>query len=160
MIIDGLEPSQLAASVAATNADVFWLEEPGLRTVRAAMAEIVGRDGTAAVTDRDDSILATVARTKSAQEAVQAISMCLVERLSRLLMIGVEEFHQPETESTRSIASYGLDSMIGAEFRNWVFREFKVDVPFQQLLAGNLTVVNFATDLYERCRGSGPTSNE
>lgn len=63
-------------------------------------------------------------------------------------MINVEDF-QPEG---RSIVSYGLDSMIGAEFRNWVSKEFEVDIPFQQLLARNLTVSKFAADLCIRLR--------
>lgn len=29
----------------------------------------------------------------------------------------------------RSIASYGLDSMVGAEMRTWLFKEFGLDLP-------------------------------
>lgn len=54
-----------------------------------------------------------------------------------------------------SVASHGLDSMIGAEFRNWLFREFKIDVPFQQLLAGTLTIAELAQMLCEKVVAAG-----
>lgn len=46
-VIVGLEPSRLSAAITATNADVFWLEEPRLRTVRATMAKFAGWEGAA-----------------------------------------------------------------------------------------------------------------
>ena len=138
-LIVGIETSQLAKSVAATDADTFWLDEARLRTVRAAIELHTGKKGPGS----GDTIITVVQSAKSPEDAVEAVTKYLVQRLSRLLMINVEDF-QPER---RSIVSYGLDSMIGAEFRNWVFKEFKVDVPFQQLLAGNLTVAKFATNL-------------
>ncbi|KAH7308948.1 KR domain-containing protein [Stachybotrys elegans] len=53
-------------------------------------------------------------------------------------------------EEAASVASHGLDSMIGAEFRNWIFREFQVNVPFQQLLAGSLTIAQLAGMICEQ----------
>ena len=40
---------------------------------------------------------------------------------------------------TIDVGSYGLDSMIGAEMRTWIFKEFGLDYPFQKLLAPTLT---------------------
>lgn len=57
----------------------------------------------------------------------------------------------------RSIGSYGLDSMIGAEFRNWIFRHFRADVPFQQLLAGSLTTSDLSRIL---CESVLPAKNQ
>lgn len=140
-VIVGLEPSQLARSIKSTDADIFWLDEPRFQTIAAAMKSYMGGKGAAT----GDSISMAIENAKSAEDAIKAVTDHLVQRLSRLLMIDAEDF-RPEA---RSIVSYGLDSMIGAEFRNWIFREFKVDVPFQQLLADNLTVVRFATNLCE-----------
>ena len=39
----------------------------------------------------------------------------------------------------KSVADYGLDSTIGAELRNWLLKEFTLDMPFQKLLAPELT---------------------
>lgn len=41
----------------------------------------------------------------------------------------------------KTVASHGLDSRIGAEFRNLIFREFNVEMPFQQLLSPSVTTL-------------------
>ncbi|RYP41605.1 hypothetical protein DL767_000947 [Monosporascus sp. MG133] len=61
--------------------------------------------------------------------------MHVLKRMSGILMIPVEGF---ELDGP-SLASYGLDSMIGAEMRTWLFNEFGLDYPFQKLLAPTLT---------------------
>ncbi|KAI8933449.1 hypothetical protein NX059_010063 [Plenodomus lindquistii] len=43
------------------------------------------------------------------------------------------------------IVDYGLDSMIGAELRSWIFKEYGLDIPFQQLLGPAMTITKFAT---------------
>lgn len=37
--------------------------------------------------------------------------------------------------------------MIGAELRNWIFKELALDIPFQQLLGPGLTITKFATQV-------------
>ena len=141
-LIVGMEPSRLAKSIKSTNADTFWFDEPRFGAVATAVSQHMSVESAAA----GDSIIAAIERAKTTEEAIEAVTAHLVQRLSRLMMIDAEDF-QPET---RSIVSYGLDSMIGAEFRNWIFREFKIEVPFQQLLADNLTVAKLAVDLCEK----------
>lgn len=48
------------------------------------------------------------------------------------------------------IGSYGLDSMIGAEMRTWIFKEFGLDYPFQKLLAPTLTFKGLAEVVAEK----------
>lgn len=38
-----------------------------------------------------------------------------------------------------SVASYGLDSIIGAEMKNWSFKEVGLEFSFQNLLSPSLT---------------------
>lgn len=40
----------------------------------------------------------------------------------------------------RSIASYGLDSMIGTEMRTWLFKEFGLDFSISKASSANLHV--------------------
>ena len=47
-------------------------------------------------------------------------------------------------EDEKMVASYGIDSVIGAELRTWIFKDLAIDVPFQQLLGPSLTVTKFA----------------
>ncbi|MBZ6376328.1 MAG: acyl carrier protein [Kocuria palustris] len=61
-------------------------------------------------------------------------------KLARMLMLDIDEFG----EDNRCIASYGVDSMIGAELRNWIFKELGLDISFGQLLDPSLTITMFA----------------
>jgi hypothetical protein len=44
----------------------------------------------------------------------------------------------------KAIADYGLDGMIGAELRNWIFKEFATDIPFQKLLGSSFTITKLS----------------
>ncbi|TRX91832.1 hypothetical protein FHL15_007385 [Xylaria flabelliformis] len=68
------------------------------------------------------------------------LSTHLATKLGRLLMINTDDI---DTDKN-SVASLGLDSMFGAEFRNWIFREFNIDMPFQQLLSSKTTISELA----------------
>ena len=40
----------------------------------------------------------------------------------------------------RSLAEFGVDSMIAAEFRTWIWTTFRVDIPFLDLLSKQKTL--------------------
>ncbi|KAG4221745.1 hypothetical protein PC116_g29779 [Phytophthora cactorum] len=87
-----------------------------------------------------DSILARVKNAATPAEAVAAVEEHFIAKLSRVLMLDLEDF---EGEG-RSVASFGIDSMIGAELRNWIFKELGLDIAFQQLLGPSLTIKGFS----------------
>ncbi|KAI4865013.1 putative polyketide synthase [Hypoxylon rubiginosum] len=143
-VVVGIQPRRFGRAVEASGAHVPWRDDPRLNWMATAMEEQArhdpakghGRIGGAST----DNILATIRGALSAEQATEAVAAHLSRRLGRLLMIEDEVIQMTQ----KSIASYGLDSMIGAEFRNWIFREFKVDIPFQQLLAGSFTIPELA----------------
>ncbi|KAF7864333.1 uncharacterized protein EAF02_010301 [Botrytis sinoallii] len=143
-IIAGIEPSRLAKAISATETKVTWPLEPRLSIILAKMENQIANDGVT----KSSSILAKIENSLDKEEAVNCISEHLVHGLSTVLMINKDEINP----QARAIASYGLDSMIGAEFRNWIFTEFKVDIPFQQLLAPNSTIASFAEILYNQTK--------
>ncbi len=61
-------------------------------------------------------------------------------------MIPVESF---DTENA-SVGSYGLDSMIGAELRIWLFKELGLEIGFQVLLGPTLTFTALAKMVAEQ----------
>jgi hypothetical protein len=138
-IIAGLQPLQLAGSTKNAKADIPWMQNPRLAILVGEMGKYSSekRPGT------DESVLERLENAANNADAVKLVEDCLVERLSRLLMINEDDIKG----GTSSLANIGLDSMIGAEFRNWIYREFKVDMPFQQLLAGHLTIGRLADDI-------------
>ncbi|KAI5926673.1 ketoacyl-synt-domain-containing protein [Camillea tinctor] len=146
LLIMGMDAGELARAVARAggveSADVYWYRDARFCHVRAALeaaaqgSEAVGGGG-------DDSFAEALkaALAESREAALEAIALHIAKRVSSILMIPAEDF---ELEG-RSVASYGLDSMIGTEMRSWLYREFGLDFPFQQLLAPTLTFIGLAT---------------
>ena len=42
-----------------------------------------------------------------------------------------------EIDVNRPVSSYGVDSLVAAEMRNWCFRDLKADISVFELLSGN-----------------------
>ena len=142
-IIMGMEPSRFAKSIeqAETN-DAFWRNDPRFRIIT-ELAKGMGNNQT--TTSGTRSTIANIQAAKSENEVITLMPEVLSQRLSRLLGIEVANI----TPDDRSVASYGLDSIIGTEFRNWIFNEFAANVPYQQLLASSLTIRRLAEHLYQ-----------
>ncbi|KAG4221388.1 hypothetical protein PC116_g30136, partial [Phytophthora cactorum] len=143
----GLQPRRFGRSMKMSGAHIGLLENPYFNWLAAAIeAQTAKNEAKLASANNSESILTVLQAAASPEEAVEAVTAHVTQRLARLLMIDMGRIETTE----RSVAEYGLDSMIGAEFRNWIFREFGVDVPFQQLLASTLTLSKLAQTLCEK----------
>lgn len=141
-LIMGMEIQELSRSVSAIgtdNPDLYWYEDARFCHIRDAL-EVATQD-TDGGGDENFAALLKVSRAKSPLAAVEAIATHIIKRMSTMLMIPIESFEL----DTTSLATYGLDSMIGAELRTWLFKEFGLDYPFQKLLAPTLTFKTLAT---------------
>lgn len=141
-IVLGLEPSRLAAALAAAgeNTDITWYEDPRFSNLRPLIDVAAGQSGKAAAGKSGaggDFVkqLATTASKDGYDAALSMTAMHIMQKCASILMTAVEDF-EPEGQS---IGGYGLDSMIGAELRNWLFKEFRLNIAFQDLLATTLT---------------------
>ena len=133
-IIMGMEARELARSMASTeNVDAYWYNDARFCHVRAAITGSESQSGSSG----NDSFSATVkdAMVQGPEAAMAVIAKHIAKRMSSILMISADDF---ELDGP-SLASYGLDSMIGVEMRTWIFKEFGLDFPFQKLLAPTLT---------------------
>ena len=132
-IILGLEPASLARAISSKDSvDAYWYNDARLKRVRAgveAASKGTTQTGSGFVDELQD------AAAVSTDVAIDIIGQYIMTRCSKILMRDIEEFEM----DGRSVADYGLDSMIGAELRNWLFKEFTLDMPFQKLLAPELT---------------------
>ncbi|KAI4268067.1 MAG: hypothetical protein LQ337_008059 [Flavoplaca oasis] len=134
-LIVGFDPQLLQRSLNdGETTDAFWLEDARFKSLLHSMS---ASDNAAS---GGQNALSTIKSAKTAAEAVQYVSEYFIEKLARLLLVDLDEF-EPDV---KPIAEYGLDSMIGAELRNWIFKEFGLDIPFQQLLGPALTITKFA----------------
>lgn len=139
-VVAGMDPSKLQKAIKDSGAtDLFWMEDS--RFINIATTIKAGESGSKA--SSANSILTTMKATSSPAEALASIRAHFSDKLSRMLVIDLEEF---ESDS-RSVGDYGLDSMIGASLRNWIFKEYELDIPFQQLMAPTLTLTKFANQV-------------
>lgn len=75
------------------------------------------------------SISTALSRVKSAEEAVEIITVGLTGKLSSILMIPTDEL-----DAGTPITKYGLDSLNAIELRNWITKELGVNLQVLQLL--------------------------
>lgn len=132
-IIVGLETAHLETAMASNDmADVYWYHDARLNGVRSAVQE-----ANQGAVKGGSGIMETISKAAAdgPDAAIDAISRHIMEKCSKILMRAADEFEMDGP----SVADYGLDSMIGAELRNWLFKEFGLDMPFQRLLAPKLT---------------------
>ncbi|KAI0803477.1 hypothetical protein GGR55DRAFT_682621 [Xylaria sp. FL0064] len=139
-IIMGMEPRELAVSAMDEDDAAFWHGDARFCHTRAAMERLLkGHGSNNSDNDNGENIFTRAIKaavSESHEAVVKVISEHVARRMSSILMIPFDDF---ELDGQASIASYGLDSMIGAEFRTWLFKEFGLDYPFQKLLASTLT---------------------
>lgn len=149
-LVLGMEATALSRTLAAAPADsldIYWYRDARFCHVRHSI-EIAGRGG-AGCAGGGASLAEALqaAQAEGGQAAVlQTIAAHVAKRVSIILMIPAEDI---ELDGP-SIASYGLDSMIGAEMRTWLFKEFNLDYPFQQLLAPDLTFTKLSKVIAEK----------
>ena len=63
------------------------------------------------------------------------ILQIFVKQFSNLLLVPVEDLN-----SSKPMSSYGIDSMLAAVIRSWVYQTFKVDVDLMALLSQSATI--------------------
>ncbi|KAI0542515.1 hypothetical protein GGR58DRAFT_452645 [Xylaria digitata] len=150
-IIMGMEPRELAASTVDDSVDAYWHGDSRFCHTRAAMDRLL--NGGRSNSNNDSGERNTFSRTikaavsESPEAAVKVISEHIARRMSSILMIPFDNF---DLDGPASIASYGLDSMIGAELRTWLFKEFGLDYPFQKLLASTLTFKKLSSAVIDK----------
>ncbi|KAK1141701.1 hypothetical protein N8T08_008799 [Aspergillus melleus] len=150
-IVVGLDPTELRRAIDETGdtVDSFWMTDRRFNGVVQAMnAGSTSRSASA------ETILGTLrdANGITASEAMNIVAEAVMTKLSRMLLIEMEQIEH----DGRSIASYGVDSMVGAELRNWTFKELEMDITYQQLLGASLSINRFRRallrTLYDRLR--------
>jgi hypothetical protein len=119
-VVVGLDPAELykTSREAKGNIDAFWSADPRLSTLVHFMNIYGG--GNQRGDDEAGSILTRLkaAGAESPAKAVGLVRDHFITKLSRVLLVDETEFGD-DNNVGRSIASYGVDSMIGAELRNW-----------------------------------------
>ncbi|KAI1278192.1 putative polyketide synthase [Xylaria sp. FL0933] len=88
---------------------------------------------------------AMFAAEASAPTMLDAISRLAKKRFSNLILMPADQVdeHQP-------LPSFGVDSMLAAEFRTWFWNTFKVDVPYLDIVSPQKNLKNLAEMVEEK----------
>ena len=86
--------------------------------------------------------LATEVRNYSSRN--KTVLALMRKQLPNLLLIPLEA-----VDMKKAIASFGMDSMITAEYRTWFWTVFKVDIQFLDILS-SINTLQSLTDMVER----------
>ncbi|KAB8221196.1 hypothetical protein BDV33DRAFT_202677 [Aspergillus novoparasiticus] len=122
---------EIAASSQADQGP-FWMVDPRFaHLVRASIAARAASEGD----DEDQQTaavpLATAVKKAGKREAAQALIVAaLGQKMSTLLMVPLEDI-----VPSKSISSYGLDSLVAIEVRNWVFRELESYLQIMEIVS-------------------------
>lgn len=73
---------------------------------------------------------ALLSQASSVDAAADIISVALVQKLARSLMVSVDDI-----EVSRPISRYGVDSLLAVEIRSWLFTEVQADISVFDLLS-------------------------
>ena len=76
------------------------------------------------------------------ESVLDAVRTIVQKKIANLILLPVEKL-KPEQPS----GDFGLDSMLAAEFRTFVYKVLDVDVPFMTLLAKGTSVETLAVSI-------------
>jgi len=102
-----------------------WLDNPPMRQLK--MNTVSSSTTTATQQDSEQSAY-RLDNVTSLKKAVYIVCRGLTKKLSRLLSLPEDEI-----DSSRTMAAYGVDSLVAIELRNWLLKEMKADVPLFEI---------------------------
>ncbi|KAI0393705.1 reducing type I polyketide synthase 10 [Xylariaceae sp. FL0594] len=138
---------QLAAAHMLTGLEASGLKQlrkrgfegnhPVLDDSRAGLlASALGGDEGGADQARDGSLPAEVIKAMEAGDSLpDAVLNHIRRRFGNLVLMKFES-----VDVKKPLAAYGMDSMIGAEFRTWLYQSLRADVPLSTLLGKTCTL--------------------
>lgn len=114
----------------------YWLEKPSFRHIAAGERhqETIEVQNTAQI-----NFATAFAASTSLTDAAKAVTDGLLQKLSRALSVGLEEL-----DASRPMHSYGVDSLVAVELRNWFSKELLTDIAIFDILGGD-TIGGIAT---------------
>jgi len=82
-------------------------------------------------------------------KATQYIAGSIVQRLAVLLLVASETI-----DSKKSVAHYGVDSLLAVELRNWLTHTFQTTIPLLKLLDESSSIAKLSESILQMYRGS------
>lgn len=153
-LITGVGTGGLNKANLATGATIpyYWLDE----TARMRFLRELDLHSTSQSTSDGDTneLKGSLTACTTVTAAVELITGAVAHKLAKSMMVSVDEI-----DVARPVSSYGVDSLVAAEMRNWCFRELKADVNVFELLSG-VPITGLAGMIAERSRLVGVGEGE
>lgn len=92
------------------------------------------------------SLREELSRTTDKRAAIDLICDALVERVAKLMMVPATDI-----DISKPLTSYGLDSLVAVEVRNWIAENIQVEVSVFEVME-NTPMRQLATDLANRSK--------
>lgn len=107
----------------------YWLEKPSFKHIAAGERhQRIGEVQTAA----QINFASAFGTSTSLADAARAVTDGLLQKLARTLSVGLEEL-----DAARPMHSYGVDSLVAVELRNWFSKELLTDIAIFDILGGD-----------------------
>jgi len=87
----------------------------------------------------------SLAADRDAPTLAEAVLRTIRRRFSSAILMPVDQI-----DDTKALAQFGMDSMIAAEYRTWMWGALKVDVPFLDLLSNQKSLSSLADFITEK----------
>ncbi|KAH8883307.1 phenolpthiocerol synthesis polyketide synthase ppsA [Thozetella sp. PMI_491] len=135
-VISGLETP---ASFKARGVDEpYWAASPKYRNLYQIGLETEVTSDTA---DPSRDFRTLLGATRDLEEAALLVTEATIKKLARALSIPEQDI-----DSTKTMHSYGVDSLVAAEMRNWIAKEMKADVAVFDIM-GNTSLANLGGEV-------------
>jgi acyl carrier protein len=109
----------------------FWHTDAKFKHLAAAAAAAAAADSST-TKSKVLSLTAALKGAKSFEDAEEIVCIGLVDKVCAVLMLDKEDM-----DVAKSISSYGLDSLVAIEVRNFITREFESQLQVLELLTSN-----------------------
>ncbi|KAI1439451.1 putative polyketide synthase [Annulohypoxylon stygium] len=148
-LLTGLEmqdAKQRAMDSSSMAFDIIF-QDPRAGLLKSAWDRDVGSAGNASSISRVELPQEILAAVTNGEKVEDAVSKVLLTKFSNIVMIPSNQL-----KADQPLATFGLDSMLAAEFRTFIFRSFEVDIPFESLLSRQITIGSIAAIVIEQAR--------
>ncbi|OTA97786.1 hypothetical protein M434DRAFT_26522 [Hypoxylon sp. CO27-5] len=108
-----------------------WTYEPMFANLRQMTTTMIASDNLGATVNSGSDLVEQVANSKSLSEAADILADGLATKLSAIFSMPLESF-----DLNQPLHTYGVDSLIAVELRNWFIKNLKVDLAIFEILGG------------------------
>ena len=119
-----------ANRAAGAQIDYYWLNEsPRMSYLRQLdlHSTLQAEEG-----DEMGELKGSLTAVTNLAQATDLIQNAVASKLAKSMMVAIDEI-----DVNRPVSSYGVDSLVAAEMRNWCFKDLKADISVFELLSGN-----------------------